>query len=90
MNPKNVEVLTCAQIDGVMLANNHVFDWEYEGFIETLDTLQNQTKIKIIGAGRNSQEAKSPQVFEVENKGRVLVWGIGHESSGVPKEWSAK
>lgn len=88
MHPRNISCLTTAGIDGVVLANNHVMDWGYAGLKETLRSLA-QAKIKATGAGASNREAQTPSVFEVEGKGRVLVFSFADKSSGVPYSWMA-
>ncbi|HEX9905062.1 MAG TPA: CapA family protein, partial [Propylenella sp.] len=77
-----------AGIDCCVLANNHVLDWGREGLLETLDAVK-QAGIKTAGAGRDQMEAEAPAVFGLPGKGRVLVYGVAHGSSGVPFEWAA-
>jgi poly-gamma-glutamate capsule biosynthesis protein CapA/YwtB (metallophosphatase superfamily) len=88
MNPKNIPCLTAAKIDCCSLANNHVLDWGYSGLGETLETLR-KANLKFSGAGRNIDEAKSPAILEVENKGRVVVFSLGSATSGVLGAWAA-
>jgi poly-gamma-glutamate synthesis protein (capsule biosynthesis protein) len=88
MHPENIPCLTTAQIDCAVLANNHVLDWGEAGLVETLETLQ-RAKIKTAGAGRNIDEAQAPAIIDVPGKGRVVVFGFGSESSGVPWRWAA-
>jgi poly-gamma-glutamate synthesis protein (capsule biosynthesis protein) len=88
MHPKNSEVLRAASIDCCVLANNHVLDWGYTGLAETLTTLE-QSGIKYAGAGQNKAAAQAPAVIAVANKGRVLVFSIAAQSSGVPGSWAA-
>ncbi len=88
MNPDNVPCLTAASIDCCVLANNHVLDWGRAGLLETLDTLAN-VGIRTAGAGRNAAQAASPAVLDVAGKGRVVVFGFGSETSGIPSEWAA-
>jgi poly-gamma-glutamate synthesis protein (capsule biosynthesis protein) len=88
MHPSNIHSLTAARIDGCSLANNHVLDWGYNGFDETLATLKN-AGIKTAGAGRDRAQAEAPAVFEVNGKGRVLVFSFGSETSGVSPSWAA-
>ena len=88
MNPKNVSCVTAARIDCCCLANNHVLDWRYQGLVETLETLD-AARIFHAGAGRNAAEAAAPAVFDLAKKGRVLVFGFGSTSSGIPWEWGA-
>lgn len=87
MHPANIPCLAAAKIDGCALANNHVLDWGYAGLLETLEVLQ-RTGIKTAGAGRNRQEAAAPAVFEIRGKGRVLLFSIGFDTSGIPWSWA--
>ena len=88
MNPANLPCVGAAGIDCCVLANNHVLDWGREGLLETLDAVK-QAGIKTAGAGRDQMEAEAPAVFGLPGKGRVLVYGVAHGSSGVPFEWAA-
>jgi poly-gamma-glutamate synthesis protein (capsule biosynthesis protein) len=45
--------------------------------------------IRHAGAGRNGTEAKAPTVLPVPDKGRVLVFAVGTQSSGVSPAWAA-
>lgn len=88
MHPENIPCITTAKIDCCVLSNNHVLDWGYPGLAETLETLK-QVSVKSAGAGRNLGEAEAPAVIEVVEKGRVLVFGFGSETSGIPWRWAA-
>lgn len=88
MHPKNVPCLTAARIDCCVLANNHVLDWGEEGLRETLQTLR-RAGIQTAGAGRTQEEAARPAVCPIAKKGRVLVFGLGSPSSGIPASWGA-
>jgi poly-gamma-glutamate synthesis protein (capsule biosynthesis protein) len=88
MHPDNIDVVKAAQINCCILANNHVADWGFEGLHSTLTTLKD-AGIKYAGAGHNQEEVASPAIFEVPDKGRVLVFAAGHHSSGVPDSWKA-
>ncbi|WP_340123377.1 CapA family protein [Methylobacter svalbardensis] len=89
MQPRNIPCIAAAKIDCCVLANNHVLDWGYDGLTETLDTLS-AANLKAAGAGRNLSEAEAPAIIEVAGKGRVLVFGFGDESSGIPWAWGAR
>jgi poly-gamma-glutamate capsule biosynthesis protein CapA/YwtB (metallophosphatase superfamily) len=89
MHPKNIPCITAAAIDCCVLANNHVLDWGYNGLTETLTTLA-EANLKAAGAGRNLPEAEAPAVIDVAGKGRVLVFGFGDDSSGIPWLWGAR
>ena len=88
MHPNNIDCIAAAKIDCCVLANNHVLDWGQRGLLDTLDTLD-AAGIGHAGAGRNRRAANAPWIREVPGKGRVLVFGIGHGSSGVPRSWVA-
>ena len=89
MQPRNIPCITAAKIDCCVLANNHVMDWGYAGLTETLITLD-CANLKSAGAGRNLLEAETPAIIETDGKGRVLVFGFGDESSGIPWPWGAR
>lgn len=88
MHPANVPCLTAAAIDCCVLTNNHVLDWGYAGLEETLLTLTN-AGIKFAGAGRTLAEAQAPAIIALPEKGRVVVFSLGTESSGIDPDWRA-
>lgn len=88
MHPNNIDVLAAAGINVTALANNHVLDWGDAGLEKTLDTLR-KAGIRYTGAGRNLVEAQAPAVVEAPGKSRVLVFGYGLTSSGIPPNWAA-
>lgn len=88
MHPENIPCLTAAKIDCAVLANNHLLDWGEAGLVETLEALR-KADIKTAGAGRTLDEAQAPAIFEVPGRGRVIVFGFGSESSGIPWTWAA-
>jgi poly-gamma-glutamate capsule biosynthesis protein CapA/YwtB (metallophosphatase superfamily) len=89
MSPRNTGVLVAAGIDCCVLANNHVLDWGKRGLEETLDVLE-AAHIPYAGAGRSFQEATAPARIALPAGRRVLVFGFGFESSGIPPAWSAE
>lgn len=89
MHPDNLPLLTAARIDCAVLANNHVLDWGFEGLIETLAHLE-RAGIRPAGAGRNAVEAAAPAVLRLAGGERVLVFAMGHGSSGIPSDWVAR
>jgi poly-gamma-glutamate synthesis protein (capsule biosynthesis protein) len=88
MNPDNIACISAAHIDCCVLANNHVLDWGYSGFADTLRTLQ-AAGLSTAGAGRNRQQAEAPAIIEVAGEGRVMVFAFGATSSGIPRAWAA-
>ncbi|MGZ5000909.1 MAG: CapA family protein [Methylomonas sp.] len=89
MQPSNIPCISAAEIDCCVLANNHVLDWGYDGLVETLTSLSS-VGLKTCGAGRNLAEAEVPAIIEVAGKGRLLVFGFGDQSSGIPGGWRAR
>jgi poly-gamma-glutamate synthesis protein (capsule biosynthesis protein) len=88
MHPANVPCLTAAKLDCCVVANNHVIDWGRSGLTETLRTLHG-AGLKTAGAGADQGEAAAPAVVELPGRGRILVFGLGMENSGVPAAWAA-
>lgn len=88
MSPENVSCLSAARIDCCVLANNHVLDWGTQGLLDTIATLEAGGMLTV-GAGRNRSVAEAAAVIELSQKRRVLVFGVGALSSGVPAEWAA-
>jgi poly-gamma-glutamate synthesis protein (capsule biosynthesis protein) len=88
MSPANLPCITAAEIDCCVLANNHVLDWGQAGLVETLEAL-GKAGLKSAGAGRDIGEAQAPAIMEAGGKGRVIVFGFGSETSGIPRGWAA-
>lgn len=88
MNTANVPVLTAAGLDACVLANNHVLDWGEAGLLDTLACLRG-AGILTAGAGRDPAEASRPAMIEAGQSCRILVFGLGHNSSGIPGFWAA-
>ena len=88
MHPGNIGCLTAAKIDCCCLANNHVLDWGREGLRETLASLAG-AGIRTAGAGLNASHAHTPAVLPIPDQGRVLVFAVGSETSGIARAWAA-
>ena len=88
MHPDNIPCLTAGGIDCCVLANNHVLDWSYPGFEETLASLSGAGLV-IAGAGIDIESAQSPATLPLPGQGRVLVLACGLQSSGIPAAWAA-
>lgn len=72
--PKALEGLVYAGIDGVSLANNHILDY---GKVAMLDTLTHLDRYKIghTGAGKNSKEAFTPYIQTIQDR-KIAVLGV--------------
>jgi poly-gamma-glutamate synthesis protein (capsule biosynthesis protein) len=88
MHPDNVGCLTSAGIDVCALANNHVLDFGHAGLRETLRALA-RAGIKTAGAGLHLAEAREPALVEISGAGRLVVFALGDETSGIPASWAA-
>jgi poly-gamma-glutamate synthesis protein (capsule biosynthesis protein) len=88
MHPNNTPVINTAGIDCCVLANNHVLDWGHPGLEETLDTLY-KAGLQTAGAGYNCEQARAPAIFDLGEKGRVIVFSLASVTSGVPQAWAA-
>lgn len=93
-HPGNVQCLTEVGMGGgrkrgyVSLANNHTLDWEVEGLIETVKTL-NDAGVEFAGAGRTQEEARRPASLQLGGTEldtecwNVRCWSF----SDHPSEW---
>jgi len=88
MSPRNVACLRAAKFDCCVLANNHVLDWGEAGLRDTLETLDT-AGIAHAGAGGNRDQAKAPAVMPIAGGGRVVVFGFGSPTAGIPPDWAA-
>lgn len=61
--PENVSILKDLGVDIVGLANNHIFDYGKDAFMDTLTTLK-KSGIPYVGAGKDMAEASSPVYLE--------------------------
>lgn len=61
-NPDRVKIYDEMGIDLVTLANNHVYDFGEDAFIDTLNTLK-ENNISYIGAGMDISEASKPYFY---------------------------
>jgi poly-gamma-glutamate synthesis protein (capsule biosynthesis protein) len=89
MHPGNVSCLKAAKVDCCVLANNHVLDWGREGLLETLSVLRREG-LAAAGAGIDLAEAEKPVEITLASGARLLVFGIGSTSSGIPRDWAAQ
>ncbi len=88
MHPDNIPCLNAAGIHCCSLANNHVLDWGYGGLSETLATLR-QAGIRSAGAGATLSAAQQAIAINTAPGNRLIVFGCGTPSSGIPMDWAA-
>lgn len=89
MSPANADLIAAAGVDACVLANNHVLDWSYSGFEDTLRTVAEQGATPV-GAGHDLHASEEPGVLERGGGARVLVTASATVSSGVDPEWAAR
>ncbi len=63
-NPETVRYMTDMGIDIVGLANNHAYDHGPDALLDTFETLSG-ANIRYVGAGKNIEEAMTPEYFEI-------------------------
>jgi poly-gamma-glutamate synthesis protein (capsule biosynthesis protein) len=88
MHPRNIDCLTAAGIDVCVLANNHVLDYGRAGLDETIATLT-EAGLKVAGAGASIHHAREPATIDLNDRGRILVFAVGAENSGISRAWAA-
>lgn len=71
-NPSRVSLLEELGVDCVSVANNHVYDYDQTGFLDTLDTLNN-AGMPYVGAGADLKEAAQPLYFIVGGRKIAIV-----------------
>lgn len=65
--PENTSFYNDLGVDFVTLANNHVFDYGEDAFLDTLTTLD-EYGIDHAGAGRNAEEAQKPFYYLIDGR----------------------
>lgn len=61
--PETLKGLKFAGFDIVSIANNHMFDWGMEAFVDTIDNLSAES-IKFVGGAKRIEETRMPVIFE--------------------------
>ncbi|MDR1175692.1 MAG: CapA family protein [Treponema sp.] len=75
-DPHCASALAAAGIDAVLLANNHVFDYGEEGFLDSLAHLE-KGGVGVLGAGSDINVAAAPFVMKAEaGMPEIRVYGI--------------
>lgn len=83
LDPDNAQTLVEANISLVNLANNHSFDFNEEGFLETTQLLDSK-KIKHVGAGQDINQARKLEILE---KNGIKIGVIGYTDN--EPDWAA-
>ena len=64
--PETVKSLKSVGFNLLSLANNHIFDYGFEGFEDTAFLLKSEN-ISYFGAGRNLEEARKPVILHIND-----------------------
>jgi len=71
-NPGSVRLLQDLQVGLVVLANNHIMDFDEEGLSETLDSL-GAAGIQTVGAGMDREDARRIHYREIQGRTVAVV-----------------
>ncbi|MCD6172026.1 MAG: CapA family protein [Thermoplasmata archaeon] len=72
--PETVKSLKSAGLGVLSLANNHIFDYGYKAFEDTISLLK-ENNISWFGAGKDLEEAKRPAILSINN---LLIGFLGY------------
>ncbi|MEK7514875.1 MAG: CapA family protein [Patescibacteria group bacterium] len=87
-DPKTIEGLLFAGFDVVSIANNHLWDYGREAFLDTLSHLT-QAGIDFVGGGNNIAEAERPVIRDVHGTRVAFLAYTEFLQSAVARETSA-
>ncbi|MDD6812706.1 MAG: CapA family protein [Lachnospiraceae bacterium] len=82
-DPSAVAYLDELGVDIVSLANNHAYDYGEQGFLDTLQTLQD-AGIPYVGAGVNEEEAIKPVYYIMNNMKIAFISATQIEKGDYP------
>ncbi len=80
--PAYAKMLKDSGIEVVTLANNHIYDFDAEGLLQTIKALD-QVGLKHVGAGKNNTDARKAVIFEIKN---IKLAYFGYYGSGKHSE----
>ena len=81
MDPSSIPALKGAGLSIVSVANNHIGDWGYEAYVDTLERLK-ENEILYTGGGLNLNEAEKPTIIE---KNSMKIGFLGFSDVGKEK-----
>lgn len=81
--PELGTILKDADVDVILLSNNHIMDQGVEGLVDSLLSLE-KNNIIAVGAGRNIKEATKGAIVQLNNGCKIGILGFshGHVASG--------
>lgn len=84
---QSINIYTKLNMTCLSMANNHIMDYGYKGFVDTTELLR-EVGIKYLGAGNNLEEAKRPTIFEISDK-KVGLYSCAEYEFTIATEKSA-
>ena len=73
-NPDNVDIFHAIGIDFVSLANNHVYDYGLDAFLDTVQAMIDHG-MNFAGAGKNLAEASEPFYYVINGRKIAILCG---------------
>ncbi len=73
-NPENVNIYHMIGVDFVSLANNHVYDYGRDAFLDTIQTMIDYG-MDFAGAGKNLAEASEPFFYVINGRKIAILCG---------------
>lgn len=71
-------------VEAVSLANNHIFDFKEEGFLDTINSLK-KDNINYFGAGERNTKYNNPHIFSNGNK-KIAILGYNCHTTNPSKQ----
>ena len=78
--PENLSIYHELGVDFVSAANNHVYDYGLEAFLDTIDALE-EYGVDSAGAGRNIKEASEPFIYIINGRKIAVLCGSRAEKN---------
>ena len=78
--PENLNIYHEIGVDFVSAANNHVYDYGLEAFLDTIDALE-EYGVDSAGAGRNIKEASEPFIYVINGRKIAVLCGSRAEKN---------
>ena len=78
--PENLRIYHEIGVDFVSAANNHIYDYGLEAFLDTIDALE-EYGVDSAGAGRNIKEASEPFIYIINGRKIAVLCGSRAEKN---------
>lgn len=78
--PENLRIYHEIGVDFVSAANNHIYDYGLEAFLDTIDALE-EYGVDSAGAGRNIKDASEPFIYIINGRKIAVLCGSRAEKN---------